>query len=157
MSLWTPGGEVPVNRGGGQSSEPTPEPGDDPRAGGTSALAGGPSLDDLSPEEREQAESMIREMAQVQQQIAETPAAQLVANHAMGLYELAAIKLSAEPPQYVDAQLAIDGLAAVLDATGDRLGADAPTLRQGLSQLQLAYVELRRRDSAESSSESAPE
>src|SRR6185436_3560639 len=98
MSLWTPGGEVPVNRGGGQPSESQPEA-DDPRAGGTSALAGGPSLDDLSPEEREQAEAMVREMAQVQQQIAETPAAQLVANHAMGLYELAAIKLSAEPPQ----------------------------------------------------------
>lgn len=151
MSLWTPGGEVPVNRGGGQPSEPEPDA--DPRAGGTSALAGGPSLDDLSPEEREQAEAMIREMAQVQQQISETPAAQLVANHAMGLYELAAIKLSAEPPQYADAQLAIDALAAVLDTTGDRLGADSPTLRQGLSQLQLAYVELRRRDASEGAAE----
>ena len=33
-------------------------------------MTGGPSLDDLSPEERAQAEAMIQEMAQVQQQIA---------------------------------------------------------------------------------------
>lgn len=152
MSLWTPGGEVPVNR------RPTPEtgradpganPGADPRAGGTAALAGAPSLDDLSPEERERAEAMIREMAQVQQQIAETPAAQLVANHAMGLYELGAIKLSQEPPQFSDAQLAIDTLTSLLDAAGDRLGQDGTALRQGLSQLQLAFVELRKRGEAE--------
>jgi hypothetical protein len=149
MSLWTPGGEVPVNRGGGQPTGSEPQPTPDPRVDGTSGLAGGPSLEDLSPEERNQAEAMIREMAQVQQQIAETPAAQLVANHAMGLYELAAIKLSQEPPRYADAQLAIDAFAAVLEATGDRLGDDTATLRQGLSQLQLAFVELRRRDAAE--------
>jgi hypothetical protein len=145
MSLWTPGGEVPVNRGGAGTPPPA-EPTPDPRAAGTAALAGAPSLEDLSPEDREQAEAMIREMAQVQQQIAETPASQLVANHAMGLYELAAIKLSQEPPRYAEAQLAIDALAAVLEAAGDRLGEDAPALRQGLSQLQLAFVELRKRD-----------
>lgn len=144
MSLWTPGGEVPVNRQAGGS--PGPDPAPDPRAGGTAGLAGAPSLDDLSPEEREQAEAMIKEMAQVQQQIAETPAAQLVANHAMGLYELAAIKLSQEPPLYSEAQLAIDTLNAVIEAAGDRLGPDTTPLRQGLSQLQLAFVELRRRD-----------
>jgi hypothetical protein len=143
MSLWTPGGEVPVNRGG--SSTPQAEPTPDPRAGGAAGLAGGPSLEDLSPQERAQAEAMIQEMAQVQQQIAETPAAQLVANHAMGLYELAAIKLSQEPPLFHEAQLAIDALTAVLDASGDRLGPDQATLRQGLSQLQMAFVELRRR------------
>jgi hypothetical protein len=143
MSLWTPGGEVPVNR------DPSPDPAPDPRAQGAAGLAGGPSLDDLSPEERAQAEAMIREMAQVQQQIAETPGAQLVANHAMGLYELAAIKLSQQPPQYSDAQLAIDALSALLEAVADRLGADSGPLRQGLSQLQLAFVELKKRDAAE--------
>src|SRR5690242_2216715 len=131
MSLWTPGGEVPVNRGGsgggagagGSAGGPPPrqqQPPPDPRAAGTAGLAGAPSLDDLSPDERARAEEMIREMAQVQQQIAETPAAQLVANHAMGLYELTAIKLSQEPPLFADAQLGIDVLAAVLDTAGDR-------------------------------------
>jgi hypothetical protein len=147
MSLWTPGGEVPVSRGG-TAPDPAasgPAPAADPRAGGTAALAGAPSLDDLGPEERAQAEAMIREMAQVQQQIAETPAAQLVANHAMGLYELAAIKLSQEPPRFVEAQLAIDAMVALLDAVGDRLGDDAGPLKQGLTQLQMAFVELKKR------------
>ncbi len=141
MSLWTPGGEVPVNRGGG-----TPEPAPAPPAGGAAGMAGGPSLEDLSPEERAQAEAMIQEMAQVQQQIAATPASQLVANHAMGMYELAAIKLSTEPPLFAEAQLAIDAMASVLDAVGDRLGDDLAPLREGLSQLQLAFIELRKRD-----------
>jgi hypothetical protein len=154
MSLWTPGGEVPVNRNrsddtGPPRTEPGPAPAADPRAAGVAGLAGAPSLEDLSPEDRAQAEAMIAEMAQVQQQIAATPAPQLVANHAMGLYELAAIKLSQEPPQYTDAQLAIDSLAAVLEAAGDRLGQDGPALRQALGQLQMAFVELRRRDAAE--------
>jgi hypothetical protein len=148
MSLWTPGGEVPVNRGGNSSPRAEPQP--DPRAAGAAGLAGAPSLDDLSPEDRAKAEEMIREMAQVQQQIAETPAAQLVANHAMGLYELAAIKLSQEPPLFAEAQLAIDVLAAVLDTVGDRLGGDTAALRQGLSQLQMAFVELRKREQATS-------
>ena len=51
----------------------------------------------------------------VQQQIAETPAAAVIANHAMGLYELAAIKLQTQPIQLADAKLAIDCLAAVVD------------------------------------------
>jgi len=142
MSLWTPGGEVPVDRGGKQ------QPPDRAMADGASGVAGGPSLDDLSPEERAQAEEMIREMAQVQQQIAATPANQLVANHAMGMYELAAIKLSAEPPLFAEAQLAIDAMAAVLDAVGSRLGDDLAPLRQGLDQLQMAFVELKTRGDA---------
>jgi hypothetical protein len=140
MSLWTPGGEVPVERNPDRGRRPEPDP-----AGGAAGLAGGPSLDDLSPEERAQAEAMIQEMAQVQQQIAATPAGQLVANHAMGMYELAAIKLSTEPPLFAEAQLAIDAMAAVLDAVGDRLGEDLTPLREGLTQLQLAFITLKER------------
>ena len=144
MSLWTPGGEVPVNR----SSEAQPAAGDrgpDPITDGATGMVDGPSLDDLSPEERAQAEAMIQEMAQVQQQIAATPAAQLVANHAMGFYELAAIKLSQDPPLFAEAQLAIDALSAVLDSVGPRLGDDLAPLRQGLQQLQMAFVQLKER------------
>jgi hypothetical protein len=145
MSLWTPGGEVPVNR----SSDPEPSAGagrgPDPITDGATGMVDGPSLDDLSPEERAQAEAMIQEMAQVQQQIAATPAAQLVANHAMGFYELAAIKLSQDPPLFSEAQLAIDALSAVLDSVGPRLGEDLPPLRQGLQQLQMAFVQLKER------------
>lgn len=137
MSLWTPGGEVPIER------TPRGERPADRPAEGAAAHAGGPSLDDLSPEERAQAEAMIAQMAEVQQEIARTPAAQMVANHVMGLYELAAIKLSQQPPLFHEAQLAIDAMTAVLDGVGDRLGQDQAPLREGLRQLQMAFVQLR--------------
>ena len=136
MSLWTPGGEVPIER-----NKPAEPPAPDPTAGGASGIAGGPSLEDLSPEERAEAEAMIAQMAEVQRQIAATPAAQLVANHLMGLYELAAIKLSSEPPAFNEAQLAIDAMAAVVEAVGDRLGENAEPLRQALNQIQMAFVQ----------------
>ena len=145
MSLWTPDGEVPVDRGGGRpAASPNSAHARSPRADeGVTGIAGGPSLDDLSPEEREQAEAMIAQMADVQRQIASTPAAHLVANHVMGLYELGAIKLAQEPPMFADAQLAIDAMTALLDALGNRLGDDSEPLRQGLTQLQLAFVQLK--------------
>ena len=46
---------------------------------------------------------MIAEMAQARAEIASTPAAVVVANHAMGLYELAAIHLSQQPPNLAEA------------------------------------------------------
>ncbi|MCX7621957.1 MAG: hypothetical protein N2037_14090, partial [Acidimicrobiales bacterium] len=60
-----------------------------------------------------------------------------------GFYELAAIKLGQPKPLFADAQLAIDAMAAVLDAVGDRLGDDAASLRDALTQLQLAFVRLK--------------
>ena len=140
MSLWTPGGEVPVER-----NKPAAPPEPDPTAGGAAGFTGGPSLEDLSPEERAEAEAMIAQMADVQRQIAATPAAQLVANHVMGLYELAAIKLSSETPAFNEAQLAIDAMAAVLEAVGPRLGDDRTPLEEGLTQLKMAFVELKNR------------
>jgi hypothetical protein len=135
MSLWTPGGEVPVERGAGASS-----------AGGDAGVAGrvgGPDLESLSPEERAQAEAMIAQMADVQRQILSAPAAQFVTNHVVGLYELAAIHLGQPEPDLEEARLAIDAMAAVLDATEDRLGADGQALRDALTQLQMVFVQLR--------------
>ncbi len=129
MSLWTPDGEIPIDRSG-------------PPRGGAADMVGGPSLDDLSPEERAQAEAFVREMAAVQEEIARTPIAQLVANHIGGFYELAAIKLSQVPPQLAEGKVAIDAMAAVLDAVGSRLGPDGATLRDALTQLQMAFVQL---------------
>ena len=85
MSLWTPGGEVPVNRGGGALDDDRGEPDT-----GVAGRVGGPDLDSLSAEERAQAEAMIAQMAEVQRQILSAPAAQFVTNHVVGLYELAA-------------------------------------------------------------------
>ena len=136
MSLWTPGGEVPVNRRA--DSEPEPEPARASRP----TPPGAPDLDSLSPEERAQVEEMVAQMAEAQRQIAATPARQIVATHAGGLYELAAIKLQQQPPQLGDARLAIDAMVALLDGVGHQLGQDEATLRDALSQLQRAYVQI---------------
>lgn len=128
MSLWTPDGEHQVDRGA-EPNVPTTPSEDDPLA-------------ELSPEERAQVEQMAAEMDEVRRQLASVPAAVVVANHAMGLYELAAIHLSAQPPNFAEAQLAIDAMAAIVEGLEGRLGENEQTLRDALGQLRLAYVQL---------------
>ena len=72
----------------------------------------------------------------------------VVANHAMGLYELAAIHLSSQPPNFAEAQIAIDALAAIVEGLGDRLDDAEPTLTEALSQLKMAYVQLHAAESS---------
>lgn len=143
MTLWTPDGEHPVDR-----ERPAPGAPASGEGTGPDLLAG---LDDeqraefdrLSPEDQEQARQMIAQMAESRRQVLETPAAVVIANHAMGLYELAAIHLGAEAPQVDEAKLAIDALAALLDAVDGHLGPDGETLRDALAQIQLAFVQIR--------------
>ncbi|HVM07159.1 MAG TPA: hypothetical protein VM345_01750 [Acidimicrobiales bacterium] len=116
-SLWTPGGEQPVGREG---------------AGGT---PGG--------EQELTEEEYVRQMQALQQQLAETPAAAVVANHCYGLFELAALHLSLQPPQLGEAQVAIDALAAVVEGLTGRLGEHETQLKEGLAQLRLAFVQIR--------------
>jgi hypothetical protein len=136
MSLWTPGGEHPVDREPPQSAQPQPQAAPRPSAPGADPLA------DLTPEERAEAEAMAAEMADVRRQLAEVPAAVVVANHVMGLYELAAIHLSQQPPALAEARVAIDAMAAVVEGLAGRLGDNEPTLRDALHQLRLAFVQL---------------
>jgi hypothetical protein len=67
----------------------------------------------------------------------------VVLNHAMGLYELAAIHLSATPPNLTEAALAIDAVACLVEGLGDRLGDDIDTLRAALSNIQMAFVQIK--------------
>ena len=67
----------------------------------------------------------------------------MVTNHAMGLYELAAIHLSASPPNLPAAALAIDSVACLVDGLGDRLGPDAATLRDALGNIRMAFVQVK--------------
>jgi len=161
MSLWTPDGEHSVPR-----EQPSPAPAATPPAGaaappasaaGADAAADGPgggmsdaamaemlglpNLDELSPEQRAQAEAMVAEMAETQRQIASAPAEVVVANHLMGFYELAAIHLSQEPPNLPDAKLAIDAMTGTMEATKGRLGEAEATLSQALAQIQVAFVD----------------
>lgn len=136
MSLWTPGGEHPVDPQRGQDGQPA---GPDPAAEAEAAF------ESLSPEEQADVRAMQAEMAQVRQQLLEAPAAVVVANHAMGVYELAAIHLTSEQPKLSEASLAIDALAALVEGLEGRLGEAEPTLREALGQLRAAYLEVRNR------------
>jgi hypothetical protein len=135
MSLWTPGGEHPVDRERA-SADDVDGAADDPLAG-------------LTPEERERAMAMAAEMDEVRRQLASVPASVVVANHLMGLYELAAIHLSTEPPNFPEAQLAIDAMGVVVEGLRGRLGDNEPTLVDALGQLRLAYVQLRNAESGD--------
>lgn len=124
MTLWTPDGEHEVNR---QPNEPTQTP--------------GPPAEELSPEEQEQAAAMARELAEARGRLLETEVSTVLANHALGVYELAAIHLTAEQPDFDEAKLAIDALAALVEGLTGRLGDGEPTLKEALHQVRMAYVQ----------------
>ncbi|HEX2700562.1 MAG TPA: hypothetical protein VHM89_10220 [Acidimicrobiales bacterium] len=126
-SLWTPGGERPV--GGG-------DPGG--RPGPPGAAPAGPAA--AQPETEAELEA---HMAELRDALSKTPAAVVVANHCFGLFELAALHLSLQPPQLEEARVAIDALGAVIDGLAGRLGAEEEQLKEGLTQLRLAFVQLR--------------
>jgi hypothetical protein len=84
--------------------------------------------------------------------LAQVPAEVVVTNHVMGLYELAAIHLSNDPPELASAALAIDAVGCLVEGLGDRLGADAGTMRDALANIRMAFVEIKGRTAGASSS-----
>ncbi|HTN81435.1 MAG TPA: hypothetical protein VMK16_17325 [Acidimicrobiales bacterium] len=123
-SLWTPGGEHPV----------------DPEAKADGMADRGDGGDVES--EAEIRAEIDAEMDAVRRQLAEVPPEIVVANHAMGLYELAAIHLSQDPPNAAGAALAIDAMGALVDGLAGRLGEAEPTLRDALAQMRLVFVQV---------------
>ena len=146
-TLWTPGGEVPVGDRPSDTGPASPAGASDTSAADAAAAAPEDfDLDSLSPEEREQAEQYIQELAESRERLRSVPASVVVANHAMGLYELAALHLANQPPNFSEATVAIDALGALLDGMQGRLGEPEATLREGLSQIRMAFVQLKNRD-----------
>lgn len=88
-------------------------------------------------------EETQRAMSDARARLADVPAEVVITNHVMGLYELAAIHLSATPPDLVQAALAIDAVACLVDGLGDRLGDDASTMRDALNNIRLAFVQIK--------------
>jgi len=120
MSLWTPSGEHPV-----RDEPPAP---DRPPPGGTppDSGSGDPAM----------------AVDELRRQLAEAPADVVVANHCYGLFELAAVYLSQQPPLLPQAQLAIDALGYLVEGLGNRLGEAHDSLREALAQVRLAYVQV---------------
>jgi hypothetical protein len=131
-SLWTPGGERPVGR-----SEPAPPQAPPPQPG---------EADELTPEE--QAE-LAEQMAAVQQELLGTPVSAVVANHAVGLFQLAALHLNQRPPDLEEGRLAVDAMGALIEGLAGRLGEEEASLREALAQLRLAFVQLQREGGGE--------
>jgi hypothetical protein len=71
------------------------------------------------------------------------PATDIIANHLMGFYELAAIHLGENPPNFGEATIAIEALRAVLDRLGEKFGEHHAVLAQALTQLQMTFVQLK--------------
>lgn len=95
--------------------------------------------DDLDPE----LEQSVEALAEARQRLAEVPAQVVVSNHAMGLFELAAIHLSAAPPNLVDSALAIDALACLVEGLKERLGENTEVLTEALANIRLAFVQIK--------------
>ncbi len=113
--------------------------------------SGDPDLDDLNADDAEgleadrlaQAEEVMHELAETRRKLAEVPASQVITNHAMGLFELAAIHLSAGKDHLPEGALAIDAMGALVEGLAGRLGAQESVLRDALAQIRLAFVQMK--------------
>ena len=111
------------------------EPATAPSGPGPEAGPGG----DLTAEQQAQLE---QEMIAMQQELASVPASVVIANHAVGLFQLAAIHLTQRPPNLAEGRLAIDAMGSLVEGLAGRLGEEEQSLRDGLAQLRLAFVQL---------------
>ncbi len=125
-SLWTPDGERPVRR--------SPDP--QPAASSPVPPESGRELsaDDVA--------ALQEELQEAQREILSVPASAIVANHVIGLFQLAAVHLQVSPPNLDDARLAIDAMGILVDGLQGRLGVDEGTLEDALAQIRLAYVQI---------------
>jgi hypothetical protein len=129
-SLWTPEGEHRVARDSGSEAAA-------PSSGQPAAGTGAPP-DGGGGEE----EALAAHLDELRQQLMSTPVEIVVANHAYGLFELAAIHLSQRPADLVQGRLAIDALAALVEGLAGRLGEAEASLVDALAQIRLAYVQI---------------
>jgi len=131
-TLWTPSG-----------GEPRPDTDTSPP--GPAAAPGRPPATEGSPEDQMTQQQVADELRRVRAELASTPVVDLVANHAIGLWQLAVLHLTPEEgtaPNLEDASLAIDAMGAIVDGLGSRLGESAAPLHEALSQLRLAFVQV---------------
>lgn len=128
-TFWTPSGEHRV-------PDDTPE--QDPSG------AAQPLPPDFGAEgeiDPETAAAMEEQLLAAQQQLLSVPASQIVSNHLIGLFELAALHLRTDPPDLEQARLPIDAMGLVVEGLGDQLH-EAQTLTAALHQIRMAYVEV---------------
>jgi hypothetical protein len=139
-SIWTPSGEHPTDPRDDSS------PGS-PAGRGAPDDSAGYDDEELTPEQIAEVEA---EMFRARAELASVPVADIVANHAVGLWQLAVLHLTPDPgpdgvppaPRLDDAGLAIDAFAALVEGLGDRLSPNDEALLDALTQLRLAFVQV---------------
>ena len=124
-SLWTPDGEHKVDRSS---------------AGGDDAVERETRPRPQAAEQRPEPDDV--ELDEIRRQLVEAPVEVVIANHAYGLFELAALHLSAQPPGLEQARLAVDALGVLIEGLSARLGQGEPQLKEALAQIRLAYVQI---------------
>lgn len=118
-------------------------------------LAGvGDETDDFSerPTDDDLAE-FDRELQEARARVAEAPVETVITNHAVGLYELAAIHLSENPPDLEAAALAIDAFACLIEGLAGRLGEESSTLEAALANIRMAFVNVKQITAGETQAE----
>jgi hypothetical protein len=101
-----------------------------------------PAAEELTEEE------IAERMDALREQLASTPVEQIVAQTAYQFFEIAALHLSVIPPQIDQAKLAIDAFGLLVEGLEGRLGPDGQTLKDGLTQLRLAFVQVSQADAS---------
>ncbi len=142
-SLWTPDGEQPVTRAEPSAPEGSPGAPDSSEPLRAAAAALGIDLDSLSAEDRAELAAELAEMMRVRQEVAATPAAEMIANHMIRFLDLATIYLESEPPAFAESATAIEAFRSVLEGLGDRLGEHRPMLVEALGQVQMIFVQVK--------------
>jgi hypothetical protein len=67
----------------------------------------------------------------------------VIVNHCLGMWELAALHLSQQPPNLDQAAVAIDAVGAIVERLEGRLGEDEATLKDALAQIRVAFVQIK--------------
>ena len=131
-----------------RTEEPDPDQaGPPPGASAPPQRVHGADLGEPSPEEQA---AMAEQLAELRRELLATPPEIVVANHAYGLFELAAIHLSQRPPALEHARLAIDAMAAIVEGLTGRLGDVEASLKDALAQVRMAFVQISNSDAQES-------
>jgi hypothetical protein len=102
--------------------------------------AAGIGDDDAFDHTIDEAENALRA---AQAALVDVPVATVIGNHVIGLFELAAIHLNAEPPHLEEARDAIDAMSAVVHTMEGRLGENEAVLRDALQNIQFAFVQVK--------------